>query len=738
MSAHVDKTQDNKRQSVANEVSQTLSGDAATTQFEDIRPESIQLSKLQGMANNSPQANTTTQWQAIANNSPQTKRITQLQRTVENSTPQPPLIQKKAMPEPSQTGNNTGLPNNLKSGIENLSGLSLDDVKVHRNSDKPAQLQAHAYAQGTDIHLGPGQEKHLPHETWHVVQQKQGRVKPTLQLKGKTSINDDAALEKEADAMGAKALVAQRKNDETLDRAKTNGHLENSRPQQPISSKVTQLRAGNVPTANAMTDRARKAWFPSIKSETATYETIVSAVKLYYDAGLNNYGLQLYYLREMQRYLNVWINKYGALNMVVPIGKQSTTDQRRLVLRDLRLGMGLEIPQVQFQGFVKAKSEHAGNTVTIVSHIRQAERSEDRRLKNTANWILNGGTTKFYAVTPTGDSTARLDANNRNINGDMAFFPKGRAGSAGDILSGSALYNPNDYMDQTNVMLKPGGKSVNGWNEPGAVAIKDGATKSPADIWSLMRHEVQHDLDMNKGRDTLAAAQPHATSFDANLGNLTVVNGQVQGVTGGPLAEAYYAGFDSEKSLQRYKTEYRAYSYEKVNPDSEYNKLNNAIKDIGHDDELFTARQLAIFKHIYANYAYTKTGWDTNPVLSDGRTFRRSIADYFNPDTEGFNKYNSKVVHEFYITLDAVGVKDPATYLEIVHGIDIAPVSAGGKVDDKDDPQVVALKKMIHDMEQIDVQYIFEQCPPMLDKIDKHFEGEAKDEVLSELEFYSS
>ena len=76
--------------------------------------------------------------------------------------------------------NKTGLPNNLKSGIENLSGHSMDDVKVHYNSDKPTQLNAHAYAQGTDIHIASGQEKHLPHEAWHVVQQKQGRVKPTL------------------------------------------------------------------------------------------------------------------------------------------------------------------------------------------------------------------------------------------------------------------------------------------------------------------------------------------------------------------------------------------------------------------------------------------------------------------------------------------------------------------------------------------------------------------------------
>lgn len=107
--------------------------------------------------------------------------------------------------------NNTGLPENLKSGLENLSGHSLDDVKVHYNSGKPAQLQALAYAQGTEIHIASGQEKHLPHEAWHVVQQKQGRVKPTLQMKGKVNVNDDKGLEKEADVMGAKALTVQRK-----------------------------------------------------------------------------------------------------------------------------------------------------------------------------------------------------------------------------------------------------------------------------------------------------------------------------------------------------------------------------------------------------------------------------------------------------------------------------------------------------------------------------------------------
>jgi hypothetical protein len=111
-------------------------------------------------------------------------------------------VQKQA----KQAANNTGMPNQLKSGIEGLSGVDVSDVKVHYNSSKPAQLNAHAYAQGSNIHIGPGQEKHLPHEAWHTVQQKQGRVQATTQMKENVQVNDDPSLENEADVMGAKAL----------------------------------------------------------------------------------------------------------------------------------------------------------------------------------------------------------------------------------------------------------------------------------------------------------------------------------------------------------------------------------------------------------------------------------------------------------------------------------------------------------------------------------------------------
>ncbi len=127
--------------------------------------------------------------------------VLQLQRTIGNRAVGQLLAETQQRSTAQTKGADTGLPDNLKAGVETLSGIPMDDVKVHYDSAKPADLQALAYTQGVDIHMGPGQEKHLAHEAWHVAQQKQGRVNPTIQAKG-VDINDDVSLEKEADVMG--------------------------------------------------------------------------------------------------------------------------------------------------------------------------------------------------------------------------------------------------------------------------------------------------------------------------------------------------------------------------------------------------------------------------------------------------------------------------------------------------------------------------------------------------------
>lgn len=169
-------------------------------------------------ASQSVKGSNLTSLQSQADHSPIPNQLSTLQRAAEpvQRMEEEELLQGKASGsalavDPVQlqtdTGAANGLPSNLKAGVETLSGVDMSSVQVHYNSAKPAQLQAHAYAQGQSIHLGPGQEKHLPHEAWHVAQQAQGRVQPTMQMAGQ-QINDDVGLESEADRMGAKAVQA--------------------------------------------------------------------------------------------------------------------------------------------------------------------------------------------------------------------------------------------------------------------------------------------------------------------------------------------------------------------------------------------------------------------------------------------------------------------------------------------------------------------------------------------------
>jgi hypothetical protein len=140
-----------------------------------------------------------------------------------NATP----IQKKA--------DKTGLPADLKGGMESLSGMSLDHVKVHYNSSKPAAVQAHAYAQGSEIHVANGQEQHLPHELGHVVQQAQGRIQPTTAVDGQP-VNDAPSLEAEADQLGAQAMQKKAISSSTL---KTSSSIKGAK-------QLTRKRSGAI------------------------------------------------------------------------------------------------------------------------------------------------------------------------------------------------------------------------------------------------------------------------------------------------------------------------------------------------------------------------------------------------------------------------------------------------------------------------------------------------------------
>ncbi len=192
MKAPADKSPEPQRQATTHVAPQQQDRSDAEVQFIDNREETASLRQLQEVADNSPRRHGLAQLNAMMNSSP---RSAAMQNSLEmvgnsphrvaqrhqhnqlqsahmglqagsgdavNSEPvqrveDEELLQGKLVAEsPAQLAqpsdvkpNNTGLPDNLKAGVESLSGMSMDDVKVHYNSSEPAQLNAHAYAQGS-------------------------------------------------------------------------------------------------------------------------------------------------------------------------------------------------------------------------------------------------------------------------------------------------------------------------------------------------------------------------------------------------------------------------------------------------------------------------------------------------------------------------------------------------------------------------------------------------------------
>ncbi len=117
-----------------------------------------------------------------------------------------------AMGSVVQRVNKTNLPDEVKSGMESSFNQDFSHVRVHANSSKAPEVGALAYTQGSNVHFAPGQfspgtssgRQLIGHELAHVVQQGAGRVSPTTTVNG-MPVNDNPALEKEADVLGARA-----------------------------------------------------------------------------------------------------------------------------------------------------------------------------------------------------------------------------------------------------------------------------------------------------------------------------------------------------------------------------------------------------------------------------------------------------------------------------------------------------------------------------------------------------
>lgn len=111
------------------------------------------------------------------------------------------------------TGGGDKLPDEVRSKMEAAHGASFNDVRVHTDG-QAEQFGALAFTTGNNIHFAQGKydpaspagQELLGHELAHVVQQRAGRVSAP-DVDGNAAVVQDAALEAEADAMGARAAA---------------------------------------------------------------------------------------------------------------------------------------------------------------------------------------------------------------------------------------------------------------------------------------------------------------------------------------------------------------------------------------------------------------------------------------------------------------------------------------------------------------------------------------------------
>ena len=113
--------------------------------------------------------------------------------------------------------NLTGIPPTVRARMERSLRTDFSDVRVETDSAHAVKIRAEAFTQGSYIHVAPGYWapetpkglRLLGHELGHVLQQRSGRVPTTGYLAG-TALNDDPALEREADEFGRQAEYSAR------------------------------------------------------------------------------------------------------------------------------------------------------------------------------------------------------------------------------------------------------------------------------------------------------------------------------------------------------------------------------------------------------------------------------------------------------------------------------------------------------------------------------------------------
>lgn len=393
--------------------------------------------------------------------------------------------------------------------------------------------------------------------------------------------------------------------------------------------------------------------------------------------------------------------------------------------------------------------QHAAVAARHDRHRRRLQRwvdegraqTADVRLQNACEWVGTGKTRLFVVSEAPGPRERAAAIKNRTLasmpDDTRAYFPDPFAGAAGMLGAPAALYDTTNIRSNHNLSLDEEGAGTKGWNVANDhIAItEEGIGDGKAAAWGTIKHEVQHDADKHKGSELaegIAAEGRRKTAAETQAGVLyqtweqayaavqandnavtQAANNDAQAAYNTFTTSAEYTDRDarikSEQALQGYKTEYRAHFYEgRANFESETHDPTDQITRLGMQ---WTKRQWAIFANIFDNYGYVEAAWgdhtDADPPTAVQTAFRVAVNAYWNPDTEGFNKYDSARVDDLYRALDAV------------------PVGT----DDAANGDVVNVLAVARKLNENDMRYLVDRAQAVMfnAKIDRHLDGAARD-----------
>lgn len=346
---------------------------------------------------------------------------------------------------PTQNITSQKMPAEIQAKMENSFGADFSNVSIHQG-DQAGAINAKAFTQGNDIHFAPGQydpqsrqgQELLGHELTHVVQQRQGRVQGTTQLKG-VSINDNTSLEQEADKMGEKAASSSNKTPASFLSRSHNG-----------SSVVQKKDSLDIQDALNWYKNKGKNVVYSDELASDLYKSAGSSYKALYESVLSEKSINENFVRLVaaaQTSLKVQVDgKHGKITSsslnTFRTGGEHGIDYARL-FKDKKLDIGIAVGQ-QFDWEAKK----------IIAYLSEAGFKE----KSTSD-SKNTYTAKISYKTP-GDNTAgNIDI---DVNVELTWGEKMDAKSAYtdflankevSIYSGHARYGTGpdfDEKDQTS------------------------------------------------------------------------------------------------------------------------------------------------------------------------------------------------------------------------------------------------------------------------------------------------